>query len=117
MIPPYLASNSVGYHKEYPKSLYKQVFEPDIIMKPNYKAIKIFDPQELVRHLQKNFPLVRKNILQFDDQMKKLNLTFGHMIVNGINYLNIIGFHIDDFLKKFFFVLDKRLHKFFDHLD
>ncbi|CAD8110125.1 unnamed protein product [Paramecium primaurelia] len=109
VITPYLASNSVGYHKEYPKSLYKQVFEPDIIMKPNYKAIKIFDPQELVRHLQKNFPLIRKNILQFDDQMKKLNLTFGHMIVNG--------FHIDDFLKKFFFVLDKRLHKFFDHLD
>ncbi|CAK81341.1 unnamed protein product (macronuclear) [Paramecium tetraurelia] len=108
-IAPYLASNCVGYHKEYPKSLYKQVFEPDIIMKPNYKAIKIFDPQELVRHLQKHFPLIRKNIRQFDDQMKKLNQTFGHMIVNG--------FHIDDFLKKFFFVLDKRLHKFFDHLD
>lgn len=39
------------------------------------------------------------------------------MIVNGNLNLNILGFHIDDFLKKFFLVLDKRLHKFFDHLD
>ncbi|CAD8209650.1 unnamed protein product [Paramecium octaurelia] len=108
-VPPYLASYCVGYHKEYPFSLYQYVFEPDIMMKPNYKAIKTFDPQELVRYLQNNFPLIRRNIFQFEDQMKQLNQIFGQIVIKG--------FHIDDFFKQFCFVLEQKLHKFFDDLD
>ncbi|CAK81271.1 unnamed protein product (macronuclear) [Paramecium tetraurelia] len=108
-VAPYLASYCVGYHKEYPISLHQQVFEPDFTMKPNYKAIKTFDPQQLVRYLQNHFPLIRRNIFQFEDQMRKLNQIFGQIVING--------YHIDDFLKQFYFVLDKRLQRLFDDLD
>lgn len=108
-VPPIISSHSVTYHKEFPKDSYKEVIAPGVTLKPNYKSIKLFNPLELVKHLQENLPLVRKNIQQFDDQMQKLSLTFGNLIVKG--------FHIDEFLKKFFQVIDKRVKVFFDNLD
>lgn len=50
--------------------------------------------------------------------MDKLSLTFGSLIVRGMKQFKLLlGFHIDDFLQRFFFVIEKRLRMFFEHLD
>ncbi|CAD8101694.1 unnamed protein product [Paramecium primaurelia] len=65
--------------------------------------------QELTKYLKENLSLVNKTVRSFENSISQLLTTFGNNVING--------FRVDEFIRKFFCVLERRLNKFFDHLD
>ncbi|CAD8119265.1 unnamed protein product [Paramecium sonneborni] len=66
-------------------------------------------PQEITNYLKQNLSFVNISVRQFENSIQQLVTAFGNHVING--------FRIDEFIRKFFCVLERRLNKFFDHLD
>lgn len=63
-------------------------------------------------------PLTRKTISQFRNQMDKLEMIFNDLIHSGISLSPIQqGFQVDEFMNRFFLVMDKRIKAFMDSID